>query len=160
MRLLFAEYRRMTGILLGSSSEDSYRRERTIMKKVILVLLIAGVAYLVYQHLSAGPKPKVHDVTKAEGAAEFFFEAAMAGDEARLREICTDDNEETLLKLARDLQKAIPADQRNATFRWRLTVSKPGEDQAYTGKIGSVLFAVGLRQVGSEYQVCRILVGG
>jgi len=129
------------------------------MKKALLVVLIAVLAFLVYRNFRP-TTPEGPDLSKPQGAAEFFFGAAMADDEVKLRRVCTDDNEPTLLQSARSLRDAIPPDQRSSSFRWQNTVTEMGEDQAYTGKIGTIIFMIGLRKVGDEYQVCRALVGG
>lgn len=128
------------------------------MKKLLLVVLIAAIAFVLYRNYQMS-EPEPPDLTTPQGAAEFFFDAAMAADEAKIRQICADDREESLLRYARDLRGAIPPEKRGSSFMWQKTSTETGEDMAYTGKIGNVLFFIGLRQEGNEYRVCRVLIG-
>lgn len=128
------------------------------MKKLLLVVLIAAIAFVLYRHYQTA-QPEPPDLTKPQGAAKFFFDAAMAGDEAKVREISAEGRQETVLSYARNLRNAIPPEKRGYPFMWQKTVTETGEAMAYTGKIGNVLFFIGLRQEGEEYRVCRVLVG-
>jgi hypothetical protein len=133
------------------------------MKKLLLFILVVGGGLLVaYQYGLIGEKASKAgppDFSKPETAAEYFFKAAMNADEPKLRRVSVDAQEETLLRAANSLRGAIPADRRGASFRWQNTIPEEGEDQAYTGKVGTTLFNIGLQRVGGEYLVCRVIVG-
>jgi hypothetical protein len=139
------------------------RWEDAGMKKLLLfILVVGGGIFIGYRFGLIGEgssKPGPPDFTRAETAAEYFFKAAMDGNEAKIREVSVDANEETLLRAAANLRSAIPPEKRGSAFKWQNTLPEQGEDQAYTGKIGTTLFMIGLRSVGGEYRVCRLMAG-